>query len=266
MKNLRIQIYKLLNLELGRWSVYLDSSLLSLILLNCIAIILESVPSYRVAYKQEFANFEFLSVVVFGTEFLLRLFSITSSKEYEHPVGGRIRWLFSPGALIDLFAILPFFLSFLAVDLRFIRIFRLLRILRLLKVARYLNAMEMITAVVRRRREHLIIAIMLVSFMLVISSTIIYYIENPTQPERFSSIPESMWWGVATLTTIGYGDMYPITPIGKVLGAIISILGIGLFALPTGILTSGFAEELSRREKKSDEEDRCIHCGKHPHR
>lgn len=262
MKILRKHLYKLLNLELGTYSQIVDYSLLFLILLNCISIILQSVPSINAAYAAQFQQFEFFSVLIFSVEYVARLWIAVENPAYSAPIAGRFRFICSWGALIDLLAILPFYLSFIAIDLRFIRVFRLLRILRLLKIARYLNALDMISLVVKRRKEHLLITVLLVMFMLVISSTIIYFIESPVQPARFSSIPETMWWGVATLTTIGYGDMYPITPIGKVIGSIISILGIGLFALPTGILTSGFAEELSAREKK--ERHVCIHCGKNP--
>lgn len=94
--------------------------------------------------------------------------------------------------------------------------------------------------------------------MLLITSTLMYYIENEAQPENFSSIPQTMWWGIATLTTVGYGDIYPITGFGKLLGGLIAILGIGLFALPTGILASGFSEQLARGNTNSN---KCPNCG-----
>jgi voltage-gated potassium channel len=260
MRQLRKKVFKLFNLELGIYSKVFDYFILSLILVNCLCIILQSIKQYNEKYANLFYLIEVFSVVIFSLELALRIWSITEDDKYKKPINGRIRFVFSLGAIIDILAIMPFYLSFLAIDLRFIRVFRLLRILRLFKVARYIHALDIITNVFKKRKEHLFITILLLVFMLVISSTLMYYIENSAQPDRFSSIPETMWWGVATLTTIGYGDMYPITIMGKVLGSIISIIGIGLFALPTGILASGFSEELAKREKEN--ECVCPHCKK----
>jgi voltage-gated potassium channel len=260
MRKIRQKIYKLFNFELGVYSKIFDYFILGLILVNCIAIILQSVKHYNDKYLTLFNALETFSVFVFSMELILRIWSIVEDEKYKSFISGRLKFVFSLGTIIDVLAILPFFLSFLAIDLRFIRIFRLLRIIRLFKVARYIHALDIITTVFKKRKEHLLITILLLMFMLVLSSTLMYYVENNAQPERFSSIPETMWWGVATLTTIGYGDMYPITILGKVLGSIISIIGIGLFALPTGILASGFSEELAKKEKK--EENLCPHCNK----
>ncbi len=211
-------------------------------LINCLFIIFESVKNYNDRYKAIFSTIELFSVIVFSVEIILRFWSIPEKKEYQNAFSGRIKYTLSTGMLIDILAILPYYLSFLAIDLRFIRIFRLLRIIRLFKVARYINALDIISNVFKKRKEHLLNTILLLIFMLVLSSTLMYYVENNAQPDRFSSIPETMWWGVATLTTIGYGDMYPITILGKILGSIISIIVIGLFALSTGILAGGFSE------------------------
>lgn len=260
MKLIRNKVYRLLNLELGIYSKLFDYSILFLILINCLSIILQSVKSYNDRFETIFSIIELFSIIIFSIEIILRLWSISEKKEYQNPLSGRIKYILSIGMLIDILAILPYYLSFLAIDLRFIRIFRLLRIIRLFKVARYINALDIISNVFRKRKEHLFITILLLLFMLVLSSTLMYYVENNAQPDRFSSIPETMWWGVATLTTIGYGDMYPITILGKVLGSIISVIGIGLFALPTGILASGFSEELARIEK--EKEHVCPYCQK----
>ena len=113
--------------------------------------------------------------------------------------------------------------------------------------------------VFRTKREDLILTVFIISILLIVASSFIYFAENAVQPAAFSSIPQSMWWGMATLTTVGYGDVYPITPIGKILGAIVSLLGIGMFALPTGILSSGFTEEIQKRRNGPQI---CPHCGK----
>jgi voltage-gated potassium channel len=135
---------------------------------------------------------------------------------------------------------------------------RIFRIFRLFKIARYLKALTLIRRVFTQKKEELVISLIATIFLLLITSTIIYYVENGVQPENFSNIPETMWWGIATLTTVGYGDIYPITPLGKFLGGIVAIIGVGLFALPAGILASGFSDQLSKN--KSDA-NYCPRCG-----
>jgi voltage-gated potassium channel len=259
VKKARFKVYNLLNLKAGKASYWVDYILLGLIIINCGAIIIESVKSIGEAHAELFYAIEYVSIVVFSIEYLLRVWSIVEDPNYRHPVWGRLRFIFTGGALIDLLAILPFYLAVLTSDLLFVRVFRLLRILRLLKVARYIHALELINTVWQKRRAHLFITLVLLLFMLIVSSALMYYVEHPSQPDKFSSIPETMWWGLATLTTIGYGDMYPITTLGKLLAAVISIVGIGLFALPTGIFASGFVNELSKHE---EEKKVCPHCGK----
>ncbi len=111
----------------------------------------------------------------------------------------------------------------------------------------------MISTVVSKRKEYLLVTLTIILIMLVMASSLMYYVENEAQPDVFSSIPETMWWGVATITTVGYGDVYPITALGKVLGSVIAILGVGIFALPAGIIASGFEAEIrSGRNNKED--------------
>lgn len=233
--------------------------LIALIILNTLAVMLETVKSIRTQYQHLFLSFEIFSVTIFSIEYLLRVWSITSSLKYSHPVSGRIKFIFTGEALIDLFAIIPFYLPMLiGFDLRFIRILRLFRLVRILKISRYMHATKMIGNVFRSKREELIITLMLIFFLIIIVSSVMFYVEHETQPDKFSSIPETMWWSVATLTTVGYGDVYPITTLGKTLASIIALLGIGMVALPAGILASGFSEEL----RKTKEHKHCPHCGK----
>lgn len=164
----------------------------------------------------------------------------------------------TPMALIDLLAIIPFYLPFFVPDLRFVRIIRLFRILRILKLGRYSKALQTFGNVLKRKKEDLAIALSTLLVLLVFAASLIYIVEHQAQPEVFSSIPAAMWWAVVTLTTVGYGDVYPVTIVGKLLGAGIAVLGIGLFALPVGILASGFAEEI----KGDDNNPTCPHCGK----
>ncbi|RME92509.1 MAG: ion transporter [Verrucomicrobia bacterium] len=236
-----------------------DITILSLIVLNVLAVVLESVPGIARQWASSLDAFETGSLLVFTAEYAARLWSCTADPRYASPWRGRLRLARQPMLLVDLLAILPFYLPFLGVDLRTLRALRLFRILRIAKMGRYYSSLALIGRVVRSKKEELIMATALTLILLLFSSTLLYYCENPVQPEVFSSIPAAMWWAVATLTTVGYGDMYPVTPMGKLCAGAIAVLGIGLFALPAGILGSGFVEEI---QKQKEGPKTCPHCGK----
>jgi len=259
---LKYKVHLLLDPSDG--GTYLDKLIngfvVSLIIINTLAVIFETVESIYQPYKEVFNFLEVFSVGVFTLEYVLRVWSCTSIKKYKTPIVGRLKYIMSHGAIIDLLAILPFYLPlFVNYDLRFIRILRLLRFFRFFKLGRYLNASRVISNVFRSKKEELVLSFVITMFLIVIASSVMYYAEHDAQPEKFSSIPETMWWSVATLTTVGYGDEYPITGLGKFLTACISILGIGMFALPAGILASGFSDEFKKLKK---EKNTCLNCGK----
>ncbi len=237
-----------------------DIFIMSLISLNVLAVILDTVPSISESFSQFFNYFEIFSIIIFSIEYLLRVWSCTLNDRFKMPIIGRLKYLLTPMTLIDLLAILPFYIPMIIpFDLRFLRAVRLFRLFRLFKMGRYSKALQTLYVVIKNKKEELLITIFSVLILLIIASSLMYYIENTRQPDSFSSIPSAMWWGVATLTTVGYGDVYPITPIGKILGALIALLGIGLFALPAGILASGFAEYI---KNDTQTKIRCPHCGK----
>lgn len=237
----------------------LNIFIIVLILLNVIAVILETVDPIQASLQNFFYWFEIISVIIFTAEYTLRIWSCTEAKKFQRPLFGRIRYILTPMALIDLLAILPFYLPLLIpCDLRFLRALRLFRMFRLLKMGRYVKSLQTIKNVFMEKKEELIIAVISVLILLIFSSSLMYFLENEAQPDTFTSIPAAMWWGIATLTTIGYGDIYPVTTLGKILGSVIALLGIGLFALPAGILASGFANEIQKNKKQII----CPHCGK----
>ena len=237
-----------------------DIFIMTLISLNIIAVILETVESLSSKYMPFFRNFEIFSVVIFTIEYISRIWSCTVNAKFKNPILGRIRFALTPLLIVDLLAILPFYLPMIIpLDLRFLRALRLIRILRMFKMGRYSESLRMFGRVLKAKKEELLIAVFMILILLIISSSLMYFVENEAQPQTFSSIPDAMWWGVTTLTTVGYGDVYPVTPVGKFLGAIIAILGIGMFALPAGILASGFVEEIQKRRTKRII---CPHCGK----
>lgn len=263
MSTFRKEINEILEIKYRRKrgvSFFFNISLSILIFLNTVAIILHSVPSIGQTYNQLFLDFEVFSVTIFSIEYILRVWSCVERPEYRHPVYGRLKFIFSIWGLIDLLAIFPFFYSYFSTDLGFVRMLRLLRILRLFRVSRYFHALRVIQNVVKAKKEELLLSMSFILFLLLISSSLVFYIEHEAQPTVFSSIPDSLWWGVNAMTTVGYGDMHPITPIGKVLGGLMAILGVSIFALPTGILASGFAEQI-RGQRIDGGKVMCPHCG-----
>jgi len=166
--------------------------------------------------------------------------------------------MLTPLALIDLLAVLPFYLSFISTDLRILRILRVFRLLRMVKIARYSQTIQIFGRVLVATRTQLLLTVILMAILLLLASSLMYAVEQQAQPEAFSSIPAAMWWAIATLTTVGYGDIYPVTAWGKFFGSLISIFGIGMFALPTGVLGAAFLEEIQSEKKVTI----CPHCGK----
>ncbi len=250
-----------------RASRYFDLFLVILIILNVAAIILESVKSLHAAFRIGFTIFEIFSVVIFTIEYVLRVWTAEHKVKARAHFESKIKYVFTPMAVIDLLAVLPFYLPFLLpFDLRFLRILRLTRLLRLLKIQRYSQSLQLIGKVLRDKKEELVVTVFVTFILIVLASTLMFYIESDVQPDQFPNIISTFWWAIATLTTIGYGDVYPVTGWGRLLSGVIAILGIGLVALPTGILSSGFVEELSSRKKKMDRDDKryryCPHCGK----
>jgi len=225
-----------------------DIFIILLILVNVVAVILESVASLRLRWIGVFALLEQISLIVFSLEYLLRVWSIVDNRwraEYRHPLWGRLRFMCSPLALIDLLAVLPFWLSmFIPLDLRFLRVARLLRVL---KLTRYSAATNLLFEVLRDEARVIGAAMFSLFLMLVLTASATYLAEHEAQPETFANIPQAMWWAIITVTTVGYGDIVPITPVGKLLGSILGLIGVGMVALPAGILASGFSDVINRR-------------------
>jgi voltage-gated potassium channel len=146
-------------------------------------------------------------------------------------------------------------------DLRVVRALRLLRIERVFTMGRYAKSLIHMNRAIRRKKDELVVSFVIILVILVIASSMTYFLEHDAQPEKFSSIPESLWWGAVTLTSVGYGDIYPVTPLGKVFGGLIALLGIALVAMPSGIIVTGFLEEVTRK-REEEEGSYCPHCGK----
>lgn len=240
------------------WAVIFNISLASLILLNVFALMMETVNSFYREWETLFFTFEMFSVSLFVTEYLLRLWVADLNPKYQKPLGGRIRYLLSPMALIDLLAFMPSLFLLSGLDLRFLRLLRLFRLVRLLHIPQFNKAMYIIWHAALSKKSELVIAGAIMFVLLILCSSLAYFAEHEAQPQAFSSIPASMWWGIMTMTTVGYGDIYPITTMGKIIASFFAALGIGFFALPSAILASALIEQ----SRLADKHDTCPHCGK----
>jgi voltage-gated potassium channel len=259
---LRNQVYEVLHTEEieTKLEKVIKVSLFILIVCNIIAVVMQTVVTIENEYWYEFLIFEYVTVFVFSIEYILRIWSIVESERYKNPILGRMKYALSFYAIIDVLSIIPFFTPMLVsgADLRMLRGLRLMRLMRILKLGEYSKSLALFGRVFKHKKNDLLVAFGVVFLILVVASSLLYFIEHETQPQAFSSIPAAMWWGVATLTTVGYGDIYPVTMLGKVCAALVALLGIGLVALPSGILVAGFSDEFNKL--KTQEQQLCPNC------
>ena len=243
------------------------AGVLLLIVVNVLVSMLETVPALGTRYPRFFFWFEAFSVAVFTIEYVARLWSCTSDPAHSHPVRGRWKMMLQPMAIVDLVAILPFYLQvFLpGMDLRFVRVLRLFRIFRIFRAGGLAAGVGILATVLRTRRSELIATFTIMILFVTLSANVIYLAEHRAQPDRFASVPDAMWWAVVTITTIGYGDLFPVTPVGRMLGGLLGFLGVVMIALPIGVLGSGFVEEVERRKSAAAPlSPLCPHCGLDP--
>ena len=250
VRPLRHAIYEIIEVGRGdnRLSRAFDTFILSLILLNVAAFVMETVPAYGTAYKATFEAFNIFSVAIFTVEYALRLWTAVEVPFLRrYPAWkARLKLASTPALIIDLLAILPFYLSMMTgLDLRVLRV---LRLLRFLKLSRYSPALHTLMRVIGNERRSLLGAGFLLATALLFASSGIYLIESHAQPDKFGSIPDSAWWAIATLTTVGYGDVTPITPLGRVFGGFVMVAGLCVLALPVAIISAGFSQESGRRD------------------
>jgi voltage-gated potassium channel len=243
-------------------STIVDTIIIFFILLNVLIIILDTFDDVRVHIEKTYYYVEVVSLVIFTIEYFLRVWTSVYIYPGLKPGKARLKYIFSAKALIDLIALLPFYFSLLLnVNIQILRMVRLVRILSILKVNRYSMAISTIGQVIKRKAAQLLSSLLVVILLIVFSSVLMYYIEHNSQPEVFNNAFSGLWWAIATLTTVGYGDIYPITILGKILGTIIAMLGIGLVAVPTGIISAGFIEQMNIKNKHENN-NFCPHCGK----
>ena len=254
---MKFKLYRLIN-ENKSFAKFIYA----LIVFNIFCLIIESYSPIRKNNFYFFQVVECISVFIFTIEYIIRLW-VSNLKR--NAISGRIdRWNYalSGYGLIDLFAILPFYLPLIfPFDLRVMRILRLFRLLRIFKLGRYSKSIKTISDILKESKPELFVTVFIALILLTLSSTLIFYAENGAQPNKFSSIVDAFWWSLGTLTTVGYEDAYPITPLGKFLSAMIAVIGIGFVALPTGIISSALIEKV-RKTQSQETCVKCPNCGK----
>jgi len=231
-------------------------------------VILDTFDNFSKDIQSIFRAVEVFSIVVFTIEYLIRLWTADFIHPHIKPAKARLKYMFSFLAIIDLLAILPFYLPYIIpVDLIILRMVRLLRVFEIFKANRYTNALSMVGRVIKGKSEQLISSLFVIFVLMIIASVLMYYLEHEAQPDVFDNAFSAFWWAVSTITNADYGELYPITLLGRILNTVISILGIGLIAVPTGIISAGFMEEMEElameKEEKKKDKQYCPHCGNH---
>lgn len=257
LHTLRRQIYVLM--EPSAWGRKglspVNRAICLLIMFSVGVCIVETEPTVSQGREALFGLLEYFLTGVFFVEYCLRLWVAVEKPEYAGSLRGRVRYVLSFYALIDLVAILAVALTAFGTAPLLLRFFRLIRILRLARLGRFSKAMNRMQYALSTRMPDLLLSVGVAGFILILSSTVLYLVEGEVQPETFGSIPRAMWWGVATLTTVGYGDVYPVTVLGKVLGSVTAIVGIGLIAMPAGILAAAFSDAMQEERNHSPGEE-----------
>jgi len=245
-KTIRSTVFALFNATPQSHSVnkYIDHVVIMSVLVSVVCIVLETVQEINSVWSAQFHTLDLITVAIFSIEYVLRVYSCVELKEYEMPIKGRIKYMLSASALVDLVAICPFYIDIFlskSIDLRFLRIFRLTR---LLKLTRYTGTLNTLVKAVQREKYVLMAAAFMMFLMIILTASLGYMFEHDAQPDKFESIPTSMYWAVVTLASVGYGDITPVTPLGRLMTVVVSFVGIGIFAIPAGLMASSFTDQL----------------------
>lgn len=227
--------------------------IVALLIIAAVALaVLETEPAVVAGNEYFFRGLEVFFAAVFTVEYLARVWVAPENPELGDGWRARLRYVFSLPAIVDLIALFTLYLTFFGSEGAFLRLFRLVRIFLLARLGRYSTALRAIAQAINSRRYELGASLTIAAFLLLVSSTLLYMVEGAVQPDDFGSIPRAMWWSIATLTTVGYGDAFPITPLGKVLAGFTAITGIGLIAMPTGILAAAFSDAIQRQRETAE--------------
>ena len=239
--NLRRRVYLALNPE-GR-PRGISLALMLFIIVATVVAIVETEALMRRGRESLFVALELIFAIVFTAEYVLRIWSAPEGPR------SRLRYALMPSAIVDLIVVIASLLPFVGSDVVALRVLRVLRMLRLAKLGRFSRALDTLNRAVKSRASHLLATLAMAAVFVLMSATLMYWIEGTDQPDRFGSIPRALWWASVTMTTVGYGDVVPLTALGKLIAVITSMGGIVLIAIPTGILAASFSDELAREEE-----------------
>ena len=234
----------------SRASLVFNRIIIVLILLSVVLVVADTFEEMPVWYITSSTVAEAIIVIIFTAEYILRFWAAGYQSNKGVAIS-RLRYVFSWPSIIDLLAIMPFYIGlFFPANLAVLRTLRVLRLLRLVKAGRYTKALSSVGEVLKNKSHQLLSSLAMIGLLLVVASTLMYTLENSAQPDVFKNAFSGLWWAAVTVTTVGYGDMYPITPLGQLLGITIALLGIALVAVPTGIISAGFVEAQSKEKEK----------------
>jgi voltage-gated potassium channel len=257
LRSLRLRAYR--QLEPTAWPRKglspTNLSLAILIVVAVIAAVIETEPLIAQGRELLFDDFEVAVASIFAVEYAARVWTIVENPRFAAYRFPRLRYIVSPIAIIDLLAIVPAFFAFDGASSLALRFFRILRMLRLAKLGRTSRAWAAIREALHERRYEFGVVLGLVGLTLLISASVLYLAEADAQPDKFGSIPRALWWSIVTLTTVGYGDAFPVTTLGKFFAAVVALTGVLVIAIPTGIFAASFSEGLQRYRERSEGED-----------
>ena len=228
---------------------YYDLFVVVWVLISVLAVVLESVDSIYYNLSVEFVLLDAIAVLVFSFEYMMRFYSCVEEPRFQRLIVGRISYVTKPAAIIDFLAIIPFFLEVFLhhlIDLRFLRSFRLMR---LFKLARYTGSTNTLFTIIRREAPILATSAFTLMLLVVLVASLGYLFEHEAQPDKFENIPTAIYWAVITLASVGYGDISPVTPMGRFMTTLMALIGLGLFAIPASILSSAFTQELQSQRQ-----------------
>lgn len=257
MRRLRAQLFAILHAPdpgnaAARWLNYF---LAALIIANAISVTLETLPGISGTFARALWLFEGISTGIFVVEYLARVWTCVEQQRLSNPIAGRLRFMRQPLSMLDLVAIATWWTPW---DLRFLRVVRLVRLLKIFHLYEFEAALERLSVALSRRKELLLVAVVLMAVFVYLAASLLYQIEHTRQPDVFSSVPATFWWATVTFNTIGYGDMVPLTPLGRLFAGLVSVFGIGVFALPTAIVIAAIIESSATGSPYV-----CEACGHH---
>jgi len=256
LRSLRLKLYR--QLEPTAWPYKglspLNSALVVLIIIAVVEAVLDTEPMVSMGHERLMDDLEFGLGIIFAIEYVTRVWVEIDNPRFAGSRFPRLRYMVTPIAIIDLLAVLPALFAFGGAPSLILRFFRVLRMLRLAKLGRTSKAWAHIREAVYSRRHEFGLILGILGIAVLVSGSLLYFAEAGAQPEKFGSIPRALWWAIMTLTTVGYGDVYPITPLGKVLAGFLSLMGVALIALPTGLFAASFTEAIERQRRREEEQ------------